>query len=64
MKDIEEDNNYDFCQGAAMRDRIAAAMWTQYQRIVVERGLEGLDIMDSEEDGDTGDDNEDAASDV
>jgi hypothetical protein len=59
-----EDNGYDFCQGAAMRDRIAAAMWTQYQCIVVECGLEGLDIMDSEEDEDTGDDDEDATSDV
>jgi hypothetical protein len=30
----------------------------------VECGLEGLDIMDSEEDEDTGDDDKDAASDV
>jgi hypothetical protein len=61
---MEEDNDDDFCQGAAMCDRIAAAIWTQYQRIVVECGLEGLDIIDSEGDKDTGDDDEDAASDM
>jgi hypothetical protein len=61
---IEEDNDNEFHQGAAMCDHIAAVMWTQYQCIVLEHGLEGLDIMDSEDDKDTGDDDEDAASDV
>jgi hypothetical protein len=47
---IEEDNEEEFCQGSVMRDRIAAAMWTQYQRVIQERGLDTLDIMDDDED--------------
>jgi excinuclease UvrABC nuclease subunit len=54
---MEEDNEHDFRQAAELRDRIAEAMWAQYQRVVLERGLEALDITEDEDENE--DENED-----
>lgn len=49
---IQKENDDEFCQGAAMHDHIAAVMWTQYQRVVLQCSLKELNIMDSTEDKD------------
>lgn len=54
---MEEDNEHDFRQAAELRDHIAEAMWAQYQRVVLERGLEALDITEDEDENE--DENED-----
>lgn len=36
---IEEDDELEYRQGSAMRDRIASAMWDHYQRISLERAF-------------------------
>ncbi|KAG2745074.1 hypothetical protein P692DRAFT_20742611, partial [Suillus brevipes Sb2] len=55
---MEEDNEHDFRQAAELRDRIAEAMWAQYQRVVLERGLEALDITEDEDENEDENENE------
>jgi hypothetical protein len=58
---VEEDDD-ERRQGSAMRDRIATAMWVHYQRIVLERSLDAIDL-DLESDVDSTDEVEDVDED-